>query len=86
MTRPFDLDLVYVECSECGEPVLWDYGRTAEVVAWAGIDPLTVDETCMILSEGCPNCTPKDDYYVTHVVRLRYEHPDGRFEGVSLSV
>lgn len=67
----FDPELLYVECAKCGQPVLWSPGDTTRILAWAGIDALTLDEKCMIVSEGCPACQPDKKSFSTQVVRLR---------------
>lgn len=70
-TSKFDPELLYVECSKCGQPVLWSPGDTTKILAWAGIDIKTLDEKCMIVSEGCPACRPGEQSFSTQVVRLR---------------
>lgn len=67
----FDPELLYVECAKCGQPVLWSPGDTTKVLTWAGIDARTLDEKCMIVSEGCPLCRPDQRSFSTQVVRLR---------------
>lgn len=67
----FDPELLYVECAKCGLPVLWSPGDTTRILAWAGIDAGTLDEKCMIVSEGCPSCEPGKKSFSTQVVRLR---------------
>ncbi len=54
----YDLELLYVECHKCGRPVLWDTGKTTRLLKAAGVDLHTIDERCMILSDGCPVCSP----------------------------
>lgn len=67
----YDPELLYVECHFCGKPVLWEQGRTTELLEAAGVDTSELDERCMILSEGCPACMPlEDDGYTLAVVRL----------------
>ena len=70
-TNRFDPELLYVECAKCGQPVLWSPGDTTRILAWAGIDATTLDEKCMIVSEGCPTCEPGKSSFSTQVVRLR---------------
>ena len=70
---PFDPELLYVECSECGEPILWEEGKTRELLIMSGADPHDLDLSCMILSEGCPLCQPDDPSYITHIIRLTNE-------------
>jgi len=70
-TNGFDPELLYVECAKCGQPVLWSPGDTTKILAWAGIDAATLDEKCMIVSEGCPACEPGKHSFSTQVVRLR---------------
>jgi hypothetical protein len=69
----FDLELLYVECSRCGQPVLWNPGDTTKVLTWAGVDTRGLDEKCMIVSEGCPLCRPGQNSFSTQIVRLRSE-------------
>ena len=70
-TAIFDPELLYVECARCGQPVLWNSGDTTRILSWAGIDARTLDEKCMIISEGCPACRPGQKSFTTQVVRLR---------------
>lgn len=68
---PYDPELLYVECQTCGKPVLWEQGKTTELLLAAGVDVSKLDERCMILSEGCPACSPSvRDGYTLAVVRL----------------
>ncbi|MDL2316637.1 hypothetical protein LJC59_06095 [Desulfovibrio sp. OttesenSCG-928-A18] len=76
-TRPpqigqsYDPELLYVECQVCGKPVLWEQGKTTELLLSAGVDISALDERCMILSEGCPACSPGErDGYTLAVVRI----------------
>jgi hypothetical protein len=69
--RKFDPELLYVECAKCGQPVLWSPGDTTRILAWAGIDVTSLDEKCMIVSEGCPACQPGKNSFNTQVVRLK---------------
>lgn len=82
MPKRHTTDLLYAECSRCGQPVLLEPDQTADVILWSGINPSQLDLGCMILSEGCPMCDPSEEYYPTHLVRLKTETP--RAEGRSL--
>ena len=73
MSRKFDPELLYVECHQCGHPVLWERGLTTQLLNMARIDPSTLDERCVIMSEGCPNCTPGETSFTTQVLRLNRE-------------
>ncbi len=67
----YDPELLYVECRVCGKPVLWESGKTTELLASAGVDFTLLDSHCLILSDGCPTCLPRpDDGYILAVVRL----------------
>ena len=59
MTRGYDPELMIVECARCGRPVLWESGRSTAVLAGAGIDPLELDAHCLLLTDGCPHCRPR---------------------------
>jgi len=75
MAKRFAPDLLYAECSRCGQPVLLEPDQTADIILWSGINPTQLDLSCMILSEGCPMCDPEEEYYSTHIVRLKLELP-----------
>ena len=66
----YDLDLLYVECHLCGNPVLWEKGKTSLLVSASGIDTSILDEECMLLSDGCPNCRPETGQFHLHMVRV----------------
>ena len=66
----YDLELLYVECRLCGKPVIWEQGRTKAIVKASGMDASLLDESCMILSEGCPVCKPEHSGFQLHMVRL----------------
>lgn len=46
---------------------------TAKLLKMADIDPASLDERCVIMSEGCPTCTPGETSFTTQVVRLNRE-------------
>lgn len=60
----FDPEMLYVECEKCGSPVLWSEGRAAKILREAGIDPLELDSSCILLTDGCPVCGMRDEYSV----------------------
>jgi hypothetical protein len=67
----YDPELLYVECQMCGKPVLWEPGKTTELLLAAGVDVSRLDERCMIVSAGCPACAPYSaEGYTLAVVRL----------------
>ncbi|MGE4422551.1 MAG: hypothetical protein AB7D39_09655 [Pseudodesulfovibrio sp.] len=46
---------------------------TTKLLKLAKIDPSTLDERCVIISEGCPNCVPDETTFTTQVIRLNRE-------------
>ena len=60
----FDPELLYVECARCGSPVMWEQGKATHILSLAGIDPLELDSSCMLVTDGCPMCSGKDQYTV----------------------
>ncbi|MDR2488411.1 MAG: hypothetical protein LBD42_02790 [Desulfovibrio sp.] len=67
----YDPELLYVECHLCGKPVLWERGKTTELLLAAGVDVSSLDERCLIVSEGCPLCSPfAKEGYTLVVVRI----------------
>ena len=57
----YDPELLMVECARCGLPVLWEHGRSTEVLNGAGIDPMELDAHCLLLTDGCPRCRPSSE-------------------------
>lgn len=70
MTEKFDPELLYVECTRCGQPLLWRTGETTKLLSTAGIDLAALDERCMLASDGCPACQPDETQFSTQVIRL----------------
>lgn len=60
----YDPEMLYVECGRCGSPVLWDEGRATQLLSQAGIDPLELDSSCILITDACPACGAKDEYAV----------------------
>ncbi len=72
----YDPELLYVECSRCGQPVIWEQGRTTELVRKAGLAHSHLDARYMVLTDGCPSCSPEEIYFETRVVRLVPAHDE----------
>ena len=53
-----------MECGRCGSPVLWEDGRASRLLLEAGIDPLELDSSCVLLTDGCPACGSAREYSV----------------------
>lgn len=60
----YDPELLYVECGRCGAPVLWDDGRATSLLREAGIDPLELDASCLLVTDGCPACASRHEFSV----------------------
>ena len=60
----YDPELLYVECARCGSPVMWEQGKATSILKLAGIDPLELDSSCLLVTDGCPMCSGKDQYTV----------------------
>lgn len=80
-----NLELMYVECENCGSPVLWEDGRTTEVLSVAGIERGEVDASCLLLCEGCPECCPGQRSFETQVVRLTPQASEDICESLAYS-
>lgn len=81
----YDPDLLYVECSRCHSPIVWERGKTGDVLSDAGIEPWSLDPRCLILSEGCPRCKPHERMFDTSVVRLSDQAMDRALGGGKLA-
>lgn len=66
----YDPELLYVECSRCGNPVIWEEGRTTKLLREAGLSSSRLDARHLVLTNGCPTCAPEEVYFETRVVRL----------------
>lgn len=67
---PHDPELLYVECRACGRPVIWETGKTSNLLVEAAINPNQLDSQCMLLTETCPTCRPEVMAIKIQVVRL----------------
>ena len=54
----YDPELLFVECGRCGRPVLWEPGQATKLLKTAYIDPLELDAHCLLITDGCPQCSP----------------------------
>ena len=73
-TRGYDPELMIVECARCGSPVLWESGRSTAVLAGVGVDPLELDAHCLLMTDGCPSCRPRqEEGFGVQVFRLTPE-------------
>lgn len=72
----YDPELLFVECKKCGAPVLWEKGQASHILETAGVDPLELDASCVLLSDGCPACTAQP-HYTVQIYRI--EQGAGRF-------
>lgn len=60
----YDPELLYVECGRCGAPVLWEPGRATALLKEAGVDPMELDSSCMLMTDACPACGGAKEYTV----------------------
>ncbi|MBQ9451668.1 MAG: hypothetical protein IJU65_00010 [Desulfovibrio sp.] len=65
----YDPELLYVECARCGAPVMWEEGKATRILTLAGIDPLELDASCQLMTDGCPRCSGRGQYSV-QIVRF----------------
>lgn len=70
MAARIDPDLLYVECGQCGAPLLWGQGKTLRILQEAEVDVEELDASCMIISNGCPMCDPGAKTFSSQLVRL----------------
>ncbi|MBD5642013.1 MAG: hypothetical protein HDQ91_06305 [Desulfovibrio sp.] len=71
----YDPELLYVECGRCGAPVLWEPGRATALLSHAGVDPLEIDASCLLVTDACPACGASEEYSV-RICRVSDRHPD----------
>ena len=69
MTSRFDPALLYAECRRCGAPVL-GASPPSEDLLWMGIPPTSLDADCLLLYEGCSNCSPGKKVYEPRFIRF----------------
>lgn len=73
--KGYDPELLYVECGRCGSPVLWEPGRATALLTHAGVDPLEIDASCLLVTDACPACGAADEYSV-RICRISDRHPN----------
>lgn len=69
MSRHFDPSMLYAECRRCGAPALW-LTDPSEDLLWMGIPAGSLDADCLLLYDGCPNCSPGKTLYEPSFVRF----------------
>ncbi|MBR4741346.1 MAG: hypothetical protein IK079_00390 [Desulfovibrio sp.] len=68
--KSFDPELLYVECGRCGAPVIWERGKASLLLHEAGIDPLELDSSCLLVTDACPMCSRKKKQYTVQIYRI----------------
>jgi hypothetical protein len=43
---------------------MWGEGRATRILAQAGIDPLEIDSSCLLVTDACPVCSNRTHYSV----------------------
>ncbi len=71
----YDPEMLFVECAKCGNPIIWEKGRSTEILQGAGIDPLELDAQCLLVTDGCPRCS-KGKLYHVQVYRVQSSTDD----------
>lgn len=66
----YDPELLYVECGRCGAPVLWEPGRATTLLEHAGVDPVELDASCMLMTDACPACGGSMDEFTVRIFRI----------------
>ncbi len=62
--KGYDPEMLFVECAKCSNPIIWEDGRSTEILQSAGIDPLELDAQCLLVTDGCPRCSSGGRYHV----------------------
>ena len=60
----YNPELLYVECGRCGAPVLWEPGKATELLSQAGVDPVELDASCILITDACPACGTSHEFTV----------------------
>ena len=76
-SRGYDPELLYVECLYCGSPVLWEPGRSTALVKKAGLSRDGLDSGHLILTLGCPVCSPDEIMYETRIMPVELAMVNG---------
>lgn len=69
MTGLFDASLLYAECGRCRAPVT--FRDPCDALVWMGIPADSLGADCLLLYDGCPNCSPGGCQTEPRFVRLR---------------
>lgn len=67
-SQGFDPEMLYVECSRCGRPLIWEKGTTTFLLKHAGLDK-SPGPDWMMMSKGCPSCSPGQNEFVLTLAR-----------------
>ena len=68
--KRIDPEMLFVECARCGSPVLWEPGRATQLLNEAGIDPLELDSSCLLVTDACPLCSHQRKQYTVQIFRI----------------
>lgn len=68
----YDPEMLFVECTRCGSPIVWEHGKTTRILEGAGIDALELDPHCLLVSSGCARCSRGGEYQI-QIVRVQSE-------------
>lgn len=66
--QDFDPEMLYVECSTCGRPLIWEKGTTTFLIKHSGVDG-NLSPDWLMLSNGCPICRPDQTEFVLTLAR-----------------
>ncbi len=70
INKGVDPEMLFVECAKCGNPIIWEPGRSTEILQGAGIDPIELDSQCLLVTDGCPKCS-RDKHYHVQIFRVQ---------------
>jgi hypothetical protein len=70
MSHAFDPGLVYADCGRCGRRVTAEAAGSPDSAGWAGASLARMNAPCMILSDGCAGCSPRDAAFPARLIRV----------------
>jgi hypothetical protein len=71
-SQDFDLEMLYVECSRCGRPLIWEKGTTTFIIKSSGIEK-SLGSDWVMFSRGCPACSPDNEEFTLTLARPSQE-------------